>query len=113
MIQYDAQPRPTPRPSHAVPTARPSPATAAAREETARSSAWGVSAIAAMFSRGPPAGRRRRTAGRRRCEPGPAVSGIIAVVVSFDGESGARWSYDPDARVGDKGGFGQVFRGTG
>jgi len=41
------------------------------------------------------------------------VSGIIIVVVSFDGESGARWSYDPDAQVGDKGGFGQVFRGTG
>ncbi len=41
------------------------------------------------------------------------MSGIIICVVSFDGESGARWSYDPGAGVGDKGGFGQVFRGTG
>ncbi|GAA4733855.1 hypothetical protein [Phytohabitans rumicis] len=32
---------------------------------------------------------------------------------SFDGESGARWSYDPSAQIGDRGGFGLVFGGTG
>ncbi|MEV8517924.1 serine/threonine-protein kinase [Dactylosporangium sp. NPDC051484] len=37
----------------------------------------------------------------------------MVVVVAFDGESGARWSYDPDSRIGDDSGFGQVFRGTG
>ncbi|WP_432973603.1 hypothetical protein [Dactylosporangium sp. CA-233914] len=38
---------------------------------------------------------------------------IMVVVVAFDGESDARWSYDPDSRIGDDSGFGQVFRGTG
>lgn len=29
------------------------------------------------------------------------------------GESGTQWSYDPDALIGDIGGFGVVFRGAG
>ncbi|GAA0587769.1 hypothetical protein GCM10010172_85930 [Paractinoplanes ferrugineus] len=31
----------------------------------------------------------------------------------FDGEHGGQWSYDPDARLGDPGAFGEVFEGTG
>jgi serine/threonine protein kinase len=46
----------------------------------------------------------------RRTRPG---FDIIADVESFDGESGARWSYEPSVQIGDSGGFGQVFRGTG
>jgi serine/threonine protein kinase len=34
-------------------------------------------------------------------------------VFCFDGESGTRWCYDTEARLGDDSGFGQVFRGTG
>jgi len=42
-----------------------------------------------------------------------AASGIIVAVISFVGESGVQWSYDPHARIGDRSGFGQVFRGLG
>jgi serine/threonine protein kinase len=32
-------------------------------------------------------------------------------MVTFAGESGLTWSYDPNSRIGDRSGFGQVFRG--
>jgi serine/threonine protein kinase len=34
-------------------------------------------------------------------------------MVSFTGESGAVWSYEPTVRIGDQSGFGEVFRGVG
>lgn len=46
-----------------------------------------------------------------RCEPADADWEYLSMA-TFVGESGAQWTYDESARLGDKSGFGEVFLGA-